>query len=95
MARPLSSCANPDPIIRTIHRLIMDGNVEIGDLNRRSGIGHDTLRTWFTRRCRPNMENVNAVLKVLGHRLVVEPMPPDEAERAARATRAARQDRQR
>jgi len=76
MGRPITPvCENPHPIVRTIHRLIIDGGHEIGEVSRRSGVGHDTLRQWFNDRIRsPRLSHVDAVLQVLGLELSLHPL---------------------
>lgn len=71
MGRPIGPCENTDPIVRSLHKLLLSSGMEIQDVTERSGIGHDTMRMWFRRGRKPNIVNMSAVLKVLGHKLVV------------------------
>jgi transposase-like protein len=89
MGRPITPiCSNPHPIVRTIHRMIIEGGHEIGEVSRRSGVGHDTLRQWFNDRIRsPRLMHLDAVLEVLGLQLCLEPSTRADERRRKRMAR--------
>lgn len=71
MSRPLNPCNNQHPLIRALHEIILEEKAEIKTLIAHAGIGHDTLRSWFTHGVVPNVRSLEAVLEPLGYELEI------------------------
>ena len=61
---------NAHPLIRQLADTISDSPYSISALGRISGVSSQTIHSWF-RRYNPSIDNLEAVLNVLGYRLTV------------------------
>lgn len=74
--RPLGMPITGHPIVAKIYDLIIEQGITITDLDRRSGVSRSTISHW---RSHPPgaWASLEAVLNVLGHKLVIEKCDAD------------------
>lgn len=65
------------PFVKRIYKETLAQRVLIKDLAKRSGVHISVLREW-KRRCKPKLEDIEAVLNVLGLELTIKERGDDD-----------------